>query len=73
MKKVIAVIVLVLMGLGVNAQTWTPNKKYVKAEKAKKEKGVQCYGTTKKGERCKMKGQAGIDGKFWCRFHEGQK
>lgn len=54
------------------AQTWTPNPKVVTGKK-ETAKGVQCYGTTKKGERCKMHGQPDKTGKYFCRFHKYQQ
>jgi len=42
-----------------HAQTWTPNPKYTKSAKdSAKTAGkaqYKCWGTTKKGERCKRK------------------
>ena len=55
-----------------NGQEWKPNPKFVTAKKDKVA-SQQCYGTTKKNERCKMKGQPGKDGKYYCRFHENQR
>lgn len=47
--------VMLFASLQSNSQTWKPNPKYVASKTEKKENTThyQCYGTTKKGERCK--------------------
>ncbi len=65
MKKTILIIYVLLVAslliaIKSNGQTfkanhWTPNSKYVAACKVDTTKKYQCWGTTKKGERCKRK------------------
>ncbi len=60
---------------------WNPNPKIASAAsvgKLDKKESTQCYGTvidhqTKEPRRCKIKGQASKDGKYYCRFHVDQK
>ena len=66
MKKTIIIITALVIGFififvsfAAHCQTWTPNPKYVAAPRDSTskapEKKYQCWGTTKKGERCKRK------------------
>lgn len=60
MKKIIKITALILATLAAHAQIWSPNKKVIAATAKDTNKAkpgqtpkVQCWGTTKKGERCK--------------------
>lgn len=63
---------MLLASLKSNCQVWTPNKKVIQKSDTttKSKKEFQCWGTTKKGERCKRKVAA--DHSF-CYLHAGQK
>lgn len=64
---IISLFIMLITSICSKAQTWQPNKKYVQAEKKAL---FQCYGTTKKGERCKL--HVKTDGSF-CHLHIKQK
>lgn len=74
MKKIILCALMLLASLKSNSQTtWTPNKKVMHktdTTAGSNEKKFQCWGTTKKGERCKRKVET--DHSF-CYQHAGQK
>ncbi len=76
MKKVLIVLGIIgvlIFGYNVaQAQDWKPNPKFVKDTAHHKTVGSQCYGTTKKGLRCKQHGQP-TNGRYYCRFHVNQK
>lgn len=74
MKKI--AIALMLLSTSCYAQDWKPNPKFVAKEKEKIE-SVQCSGTKKNGERCKIKGKNDSTNPkykhYLCRFHKNQE
>ena len=77
MKKTLFIIYVILISCLViayksQAQTWKPNPKYIKENEKTTGQGkeFQCYGTTKKGERCKRKVNADH---CFCYQHANQK